>query len=371
MKLLPPINYPSTTCKIGIKSKSFRLFENGIFENLETFKRVKKYASEEKDVKTVILLGQFPIKLLTYLMFKGPGSFRSPQKKDLFMNLIDVAVEVCEIAVRYYHGKGRDDLDNAYITMWSVLRSLKAIYKKERSFFGQMHYSKRIKYFVYLKLFIYGSAWPIQEEITSHCAGAIYLANLNRKFNDLQDNLEELRAHMIGAREFIARKEIFPSLFDVIKVNTLKIELSEPNDKGKRHLLYKWKTPPFFRFRNLEAKMENEYLQEELDPKRDKTPEELDPIGAMLKRTQTEFIMSSRMAGIISSNSALFSVLLFHAIQIRWVNTNDGLLDFQKKYPFRRRRLLELGYEEPSLDERKENLARNIAMMEMEHGETD
>lgn len=349
MKLLPPINYPSTTCKIGIKSKSFRLFENGIFENLETFKRLKKYESEEKYVKTVILLGQFPVKLLTYLMFKGPGSFRSPQKKDLFMNLIDVAVEVCEVAVRYYQGTGCDDLDNGYITMWSVLTCLKAIYKKERFFFGDMHYSKTINYFLYLKLFTYGSDWPMQEQITSHCAGAIYLGNLNKKFNDLQDNLEELRAHMIRAREFIARKEIFPSLFDVIKVNTLKIELSEPNDKGERYFLYKWKTPPFFRFHNLEAKIENKYLQR--DKTSDKTPEELDPIEAALKKVKTEFIIRQRLADIISSNSALFSVLLFHAIQIRFVNTNHGLLDSQ----LRTRRLL----------------ARNIAMMEMEHGETD
>lgn len=356
MKLLPSINYPSTTCKIGIKSKSFRLFENGIFENLETFERIKKYSSEERDVKTVILLGQFPIKLLTYLMFKGPGSFRSPQKKDLFMNLIDVAGEVCEIAARYYQGNGRDDLDNAYITMWFVLRSLKAIYKKEEFYFCDMDYNKRSQYFLYLRIFPYGFHWPMQEQITSHCAGAIYLRNLNEKFNDLQDNLEELRAHMIGAREFIARKEIFPSLFDVIKVNTLKIELSDPNDKGERYILYKWKTPPFFRFHNLEAKLENEYLQ------RHKTPEKSDP---------AEFIMSSRMADIISSNSALFSVLLFHAIQIRWINANHELLDFLKKYSIRRRRLLDLGYEEPSLEECKENLARNIAMMEMEHGETN
>ena len=367
MRLLPPINYPSTTCKIGIKSKSFRLFENGIFENLETFERIKKYSSEERDVKTVILLGKFPMKLLTYLMFKGPGSFRSPQKRDLFMKLIDVAAEVCEIAVRFYHGKRRDVLDNAYITMWSVLRCLKKAYKKERFLFmDDMGYAKRLSYFSYLKFFVnLNDNSGVSEQITSHCAGGIYLANLNEKFNDLHANLHELRAHMIRAREFIARKEIFPYLFDGIKVNALKLEFSEPNDKGKREILYKWETPPFFRFRNLEAKLENEYLQKY------KPTEESDPVQAALKIVQTQVIMRREMGDMILGNSALFSVLLFHAIQIRWVNTNDFLLDFQKKYSIRRRRLLELGYEEPSLEERKENLARNIAMMEMEHGETN
>ena len=355
MKLLPPINYPSTTCKIGIKSKSFRLFENGIFENLETFERIKKYSSEERNVKTVILLGQFPIKLLTYLMFKGPGSFRSPQKRDLFMKLIDVAAEVCEIAVRFYHGKRRDDLDNAYITMWSVLGCLKRIYRKEQfAFVNNMNYFKRLSHFLYLPYFVHlNNGCGVSEHITSHCSGAIYLANLNKKFNDLHANLDELRVHMIRAREFIARKEIFPYLFDVIKVNTLKVEFSEPNDKGGRALLYKWEKPPFFRFHNLEATLENEYLQKY---KKYKPTEELDPVEAAHKIVQTEVIMRRKMADIISWNSAVFSVLLFHAIQIRWVNANHELLDFKKKYSIRRRRLLDLRYEEPSSDERKENL---------------
>jgi hypothetical protein len=364
MKLLPTINYPSKKCKIGIKSKSFRVFENDIFKAIDDFEKIKKFSHEEKekDAKIVIMLAHFPEDLLKYLMFKGPGSFRSLHKRDLVMKAIDVAVEVCEIQVRFYQGKGYDSLNNAYVTMWSVLRCLKKAYKKEPfPLMKRMNDFNKCSYFLCLTSFAYLNHDGYgMEEIDSHCAGHIYLSHLNAKFKDLNANLNELRGHMIRAREFIAEKEIFPSFVNgrIPLMSRIKVELSERNNEEKRFFLYKWDNPPLFRFRNFEAKYEEKYKNEYQEMY--KLREESSGVETIVQKGATVHLMHINMCRLISWNSELFSILLFHAIQIRWVNANYALLSFQRKYRIRRRRLLDLGYEEPSPEEREENLSYTI-----------
>jgi len=365
MKLLPTINYSSKKCKVFIKSKSFRLFENSIFNALKTFEQIKKRAyspEKEEDVRIMILLNRFPNSVLSYLMFKNPNLFRSPQKRDLVMKAIDVAIDICHAGLRLHHRKSYGYYDNLYETMRAVLTSLRGIYEKKTVNFrlrdfpnGLSTVERSNMYFRCLVGFAHESLAYGRDEISETCNGRAYLMHLNQKYEDLRDDLGQLRNYMIQSREVIAWRDVFPVMFDSS---------------------YGGNT---FRFVNFEKGMEAELREYYTVPK------ELSGQAAALKMAQNEAYIKIEMDKWISSNNQMFSILLFHTIQIRWVYVNIvslmykwlskrplGAKDASMNYASdRRRRLLDLGYEEPSLEECKQNLARNIAMMEMEHGETN
>lgn len=383
MKLLPTINYPNKKCKIGIKSKSFRVFENDIFKAIDDFERIKKFSHEdeeveekEKNIKTMILLRHFPAAVLRYLMFKSPDSFRNRQKRDLVMKAIDVAMEVCKIGLNFYSGKVYGYYDNLYEMMRAILQFLKGMYKKQfvsfvfRDFPNGLNTVKKFNmYFSVLVWFTRQTCSYGIDEISKTCKGRDYLMSLNRTLNEKMNDLNDLRTHMIQSRDFLAKEQIFPAWFDV-KMNELQVKLSEPNHEGQRFVLYKWEHDPFFRFCNFEK----EILQKE------KPPGGLVGIEAALKIAQ---ISASKMLGIghlVPFYSEMFSLLLFHTIQIRWVSDNHQYLigkhikhveAIENAFQKRRRRLLGLGYEEPSPEERKETLHTNLMYVEFERGQSD
>ncbi len=389
MKLLPTINYPSKRCKIGIKSKSFRMFENDIFKAIDDFEQIKKFSHEdeeveekEKDIKTMMMLRHFPAAVLRYLMFKSPDSFRNRQKRDLVMKAIDVAMEVCKRGLNFYPGKMFGYYDNLYETMRAILQSLKGLYKKQfvplvfREFPNGLKtvtknnlLSPSNMYFRVLSCFTRQTCSYGIDEISKTCKGRDYLMSLNRTLNEKMNDLNDLRTHMIQSRDFLAKEQIFPAWSDV-KMNKLQVGLSEPNHEGKRFVLYKWEHDPFFRFSNFEK----ELLQDE------NPPEGLVGIEAALKIAQISAGRMLRMSNFVPDCSSMFSLLLFHTIQIRWVSDNFQYLinkhikhveAIENAFQKRRRRLLGLGYEEPSPEERKETLHTNLMYVELERGDSD